>query len=176
MPASGSQRTLQLTLSPWVGIQWDLNVIQHINSCCTLFVARHLALTAAFSHFVLCDNRLSSTGNGKTGGNNIALGAASGINLTTGSYNIDIGNHGFRGEANTIRIGTAETHTNTYIAGISGATVPTGVAVIVDRTSHLGTTTSSYCWPTESECTAGTEQIRSANGPDQSLTIANSLA
>ena len=68
MPASGSQQTLQLTLSPWVGIQWDLNVIQDINSWCTLFVViGHLALTAAFSHFVLCDNRLSSTGNGKSG-------------------------------------------------------------------------------------------------------------
>jgi len=38
-----------------VGIQWDLNLTQHIISCCTLFVARHLALTAAFSHFALCD-------------------------------------------------------------------------------------------------------------------------
>ena len=61
MPASGSRQTLRLTLSPWVDIQWDLNAIQHINSCCTLFVARHLALTAAFSHLELCDNRLSST-------------------------------------------------------------------------------------------------------------------
>src|SRR5215472_5735259 len=66
MPASGSQQTLQITLSPWVGIQWDLNVIQHISSCCTLFVARHLALTAAFFHFVHCDNRLSSIWNGKS--------------------------------------------------------------------------------------------------------------
>src|SRR4029077_18150754 len=61
MAAFGSQQTLQLTLSPWVGIPWDLNLIQDINSCCTLFVVtRHLAFTAAFSHFVLCDNRLSS--------------------------------------------------------------------------------------------------------------------
>ena len=74
MPASGSQQTLQLTLSPWVGIQWDLNVIQDINSWCTLFVViGHLALTAAFSHLVLCDNRLSSTGNGKSGSNNWAF-------------------------------------------------------------------------------------------------------
>jgi hypothetical protein len=78
-----------------------------------------------------------------TGGNNIALGAAAGINLTTGSHNIDIGNHGFRGEANTIRIGKQGTQTATFIAGISGATVPTGVAVIVDSSGHLGTTTSS---------------------------------
>src|SRR5215470_19019492 len=55
MPASGSKQTPQITLSPWVGIQLDLNLIQHIISCCTLFVARHLALTAAFSHFALCD-------------------------------------------------------------------------------------------------------------------------
>jgi trimeric autotransporter adhesin len=32
---------------------------------------------------------------------------------------------------------------NTYIAGISGATVPTGVAVIIDTDGHLGTSTSS---------------------------------
>jgi hypothetical protein len=41
----------------------------------------------------------------------------------------------------TIRIGSLQT--NTYIAGINGATVPTGVPVIVDTTGHLGTTTSS---------------------------------
>ena len=78
-----------------------------------------------------------------TGGNNIALGASAGINLTTGNYNIDIGHHGFHGEANTIRIGKQGIQTATFIAGISGATVPTGVAVIVDGSGHLGTTTSS---------------------------------
>jgi hypothetical protein len=31
----------------------------------------------------------------------------------------------------------------TFIAGISGATIPTGVAVTVDADGHLGTTTSS---------------------------------
>jgi hypothetical protein len=46
-------------------------------------------------------------------------------------------------ESDTIRIGTAGTQTTTYIAGISGATVPTGVAVIVDASGHLGTSTSS---------------------------------
>jgi len=78
-----------------------------------------------------------------TGGNNIALGVAAGSNLTTGSYNIDIGHHGFHGEGNTIRIGKGGLQTATFIAGINGATVPTGVAVIVDGTGHLGTTTSS---------------------------------
>jgi uncharacterized coiled-coil protein SlyX len=71
------------------------------------------------------------------------LGATAGSNLTTGSYNIDIGNEGQHGEANTIRIGKRGTQTATFIAGISGAIVPTGVAVIVDGTGHLGTTTSS---------------------------------
>ena len=85
-------------------------------------------------------NALSSN---TTGSFNIALGAEAGGNLTTGSSNIDIGNRGVAGEANTIRIGTREKHTNTFIAGISGATVPTGVAVIVNTHGHLGTVVSS---------------------------------
>jgi len=78
-----------------------------------------------------------------TGGSNTALGAGSGSNLTTGSNNIDIGNQGVAIEANTIRIGTQGTQTATYIAAIIGATVPTGVAVIIDSSGHLGPTTSS---------------------------------
>lgn len=78
-----------------------------------------------------------------TGGHNIALGAAAGLNLTTGSNNIDIGNQGVGGEANTIRIGRPGTHTATFVSGISGATVPSGIAVVVDSSGHLGTITSS---------------------------------
>jgi hypothetical protein len=78
-----------------------------------------------------------------TGSNNIAVGASAGINLTTGNNNIDIGNPGVAGESKTIRVGTRQTHRATFIAGISGATVPAGVAVIVDGSGHLGTTTSS---------------------------------
>ena len=81
--------------------------------------------------------------NNTTGSYNIALGAEAGGNLTTGNSNIDIGNRGVAGEANTIRIGAREKHTNTFIAGISGVTVPTGVPVIIDIHGHLGTTTSS---------------------------------
>ena len=81
--------------------------------------------------------------NNTTGSNNIALGASAGGNLTTGNNNIDIGSQGLAGESKTIRIGKNGTHTTTRIAGISGATVPTGVAVIVDVNGHLGTTTSS---------------------------------
>ena len=78
-----------------------------------------------------------------TGGANIGLGQSAGINLTTGSNNIDIGNAGVAGDAKKIRIGTAATHSNTYIAGIYGVTVSRGIGVIVDSTGHLGTSTSS---------------------------------
>jgi hypothetical protein len=77
-----------------------------------------------------------------TGNSNIALGFQAGMNIT-GNSNIDIGNVGVGGESRTIRIGTKPTHRNTFIAGISGSTVPTGIAVIVDANGHLGTTTSS---------------------------------
>ena len=58
--------------------------------------------------------------------------------LTTGSYNIAIGNRGVADEANTIRIGSFH-HTNTYIAGISGVTIASGAPVVIDANGHLGT-------------------------------------
>jgi hypothetical protein len=81
--------------------------------------------------------------NNTTGNSNIALGNSAGSNLTTGSNNIDIGNVGVAGESKKIRIGTSGTHTNTFIAGISGVTVAGGVGVIVDTNGHLGTVVSS---------------------------------
>jgi len=78
-----------------------------------------------------------------TGSKNVAVGFEAGGNLTTGSHNIYIGNAGVRVESGAIRIGTTGISTKTLIAGISGATVPAGVAVIVDVNGHLGTTTSS---------------------------------
>ncbi len=97
---------------------------------------------------------LNKTGNGNTaegagalennkGSYNIALGFNAGGNLTTGSDNIDIFSQGVAGETNTIRIGAATSQTATYIAGISGVTVPGGVGVIVDSNGHLGTVVSS---------------------------------
>jgi predicted ribosome quality control (RQC) complex YloA/Tae2 family protein len=85
-----------------------------------------------------------------TGNSNIALGFASGSNLTTGDNNIDIGDAGIAAESNTIRIGTqiAVTdvigqmhpgHTAAFIAGIYQATVAKGLSVVVDSTGHLGT-------------------------------------
>jgi Chaperone of endosialidase len=80
-----------------------------------------------------------------TGQNNVALGDQAGSNLTTGSNNIDIGANvnGLAGEANTIRIGKSGTQTKTVIAGIRGATVASGVGVIVGTTGQLGTVVSS---------------------------------
>jgi hypothetical protein len=82
---------------------------------------------------------------GTTGSRNIGIGSAAGVLLTTGDDNIDIGN-GFSavaGESGTIRIGTPGTQTATFIAGISGATTPGGVAVYVNSDGRLGTLTSS---------------------------------
>jgi len=61
-----------------------------------------------------------------TGSNNTALGLFAGQNLTTGSDNIMIGNEGVAGESDTIRIGTAGTHTTTHLTGdvqIDGASI-----------------------------------------------------
>jgi hypothetical protein len=80
--------------------------------------------------------------NNTTGDNNIALGQLAGANLTTGNGNIDIGNAGVAGEAKTTRIGTTGTQ-RTFIAGISGVTVPSGVGVIVGTDGQLGTVVSS---------------------------------
>jgi hypothetical protein len=78
-----------------------------------------------------------------SGSDNIALGADAGFSLTTGDHNIDIGDSGVAGESGTIRIGNNIHTSQAFIAGISGVTVPGGVAVIIDANGHLGTTVSS---------------------------------
>ncbi len=84
--------------------------------------------------------------NNTTGSNNTALGSNAGLALTTGSDNIDIGNPGLAGESAKIRIGTRGTHNSAFIAGIYGATLAGGTAVMVDNKGHLGTITSSECY------------------------------
>jgi hypothetical protein len=74
---------------------------------------------------------------------NIALGVDAGLNLTTGSHNIFIGNSGFTADSNRIRIGTRGVHTATFIAGIREVTVASGVPVVVGPNGQLGTMTSS---------------------------------
>src|SRR5262249_50835698 len=72
---------------------------------------------------------------------NIALGFNAGINLTTGSNNIDIGNQGVAGEASTIRIGDQANQTATFIAGINGVDKGSGNPVFIDANGQLGTGT-----------------------------------
>ena len=64
--------------------------------------------------------------NDTTGSNNIALGENAGDNNQRGNYNIDIGNIGYQDDSRVIRIGAFGVHTATFIAGISGVTVPNG--------------------------------------------------
>jgi trimeric autotransporter adhesin len=89
-----------------------------------------------------------------TGNLNIAMGYNAGSNLASGNNNLDIGNIGVATESNTIRIGTVvaatdflgvthPAHTATYVAGIYGATVSRGTAVVIDSSGHLGTRASS---------------------------------
>jgi len=91
------------------------------------------------------------------GDSNTALGVNAGVDIS-GSNNIVIGanvfgfggsntivigaNIGMLGESNTIRIGNTDI-TDTFISGISGTTVASGAAVLVDSSGHLGTLTSS---------------------------------
>ena len=76
-----------------------------------------------------------------TGNFNIALGRSAGARLTTGDNNIDIGNFGFPGESATIRI--SEGQTKTFLACSSGATVASGVPVVISAAGQLGTVVSS---------------------------------
>jgi hypothetical protein len=86
----------------------------------------------------------SALGNNAIGNSNIALGQATGLNLRDGSNNIYIANAGGAdSESATIRIGTTDIQTATFIAGIDGATVPNGVGVIVGIDGKLGTVVSS---------------------------------
>lgn len=78
-----------------------------------------------------------------TGSNNIAMGQLAGSVLGAGSNNMYIGNQGAVSESATIRIGTNLTHTATFIAGISGATVVGGSTVLINPAGQLGTIVSS---------------------------------
>ena len=77
-----------------------------------------------------------------TGNNNIAFGNSAGYNLT-GSDNIDIGNVGVTGESGIIRIGTAGNQAATFIAGISGVPIFSGIRIGVDPNGQLGVKPSS---------------------------------
>ena len=87
------------------------------------------------------DSALSSN---TTGSYNIALGFFAGSNLTVGSDNIDIGNTGVAGESNTIRIGTTNTQTAAYMAGIWGGSPGGSLSpVYVNSSGQLSAQASS---------------------------------
>jgi Chaperone of endosialidase len=100
-----------------------------------------------------------------TGSNNTGVGASAGIAYTgSESNNIVIGNTGTVGESGVIRIGTGGTHTQAFIAGISGATSSGGTEVFVNASGQLGTATSSLRFKEDvadmGEASAGLMQLR----------------
>jgi trimeric autotransporter adhesin len=86
--------------------------------------------------------------NETTGSYNVAVGYAAGYNQTTGSNNIYVGNRGVAAESGVIRIGTSNTQTETYIAGIENTQI-TGSAVYVTSSGQLGVLASSERYKTE---------------------------
>jgi hypothetical protein len=70
------------------------------------------------------------------------LGYQAGINITTSSNNIEIGNQANPADTGTIRIGTPGSHTSTYIAGITGSAV-SGADVVVNGSGLPGVVVSS---------------------------------
>jgi hypothetical protein len=80
-----------------------------------------------------------------TGTNNIAIGFDAGLNLTTGNFNIDIGNSGVAAEGGTIRIGNSTNHSRAFLAGIRGKTTGAAdaISVLIDSNGQLGTVSSS---------------------------------
>src|SRR5205807_1615252 len=86
------------------------------------------------------ENALSSN---TTGNFNTANGLNALLSNITGSNNIDIGAAGVAGESDTIRIGHPAVQKAAFMQGISGATVASGVTVIVGSNGHLGTIVSS---------------------------------
>ncbi len=78
------------------------------------------------------------------GSNNTAIGFSAGYQIT-GDNNIAIGNAGVAGKSGIIRIGTAGTHTATFIAGIRETPLAQGAAIAVGITAdgQLGVRASS---------------------------------
>ena len=104
---------------------------------------------------------LSALAFNTTGTSNIALGTSAGQNLTTGDRNIDIGNLGVANEGNTIRIGTTDEQSATYIAGIAGQTVGAGGSTCyVDNDGKLGVFLSARRFKTDiADMAAASEAI-----------------
>jgi hypothetical protein len=89
----------------------------------------------------------NALGTNRGGSNNIAVGANSGYYVRGGNYNIEIGNVGTATDAGTIRIGTSNRQSATYVAGITNAHVA-GSAVYISATGQLGVLASSERYKT----------------------------
>ncbi len=77
-----------------------------------------------------------------SGVGNLYVGYNTGINNATGTNNVYLANPG-AAESNTIRIGDPTVQSSTYIAGIYGVTLGSGVPVYINSNGQLGTLTSS---------------------------------
>jgi hypothetical protein len=79
----------------------------------------------------------------QSGRSNVSIGTFAGSNQRDGNHNIAIGAEGSDRDSKTIRIGKQDTQTQTFIAGIRGATIKLGSVVMVDANGQLGVMTSS---------------------------------
>jgi len=81
---------------------------------------------------------------GSSGSFNISIGNNAGSSLSAGGNNIEIGNAGVAADANTIRIGTQGTQTETFIAGIFNSPgARKACQVVVQSNGRLGCVGSS---------------------------------
>jgi len=78
-----------------------------------------------------------------TGGGNLCLGSNAGTSLTTTGNNIMLDNSGTVGDTNKIYIGNSSHTGGATIFGINGKTSTGGIAVYVNASGVMGTTTSS---------------------------------
>src|SRR5262249_24131646 len=76
-----------------------------------------------------------------TGSRNLALGYNAGFHLSSGDFNIYVGNTGVSTESHTMRLGSSN-QTQTFIAGITGVAV-SGSPVVVNGSGQLGVVASS---------------------------------
>jgi hypothetical protein len=99
-------------------------------------------VNALFSNQTGADNTAVGTEAlfASTGAQNVALGSGAGLDLTSGSDNVDIANSGRAGESKVIRIGTKGTQRKAFLAGVSGTAVSgSAEPVVVNAQGQLGT-------------------------------------
>src|SRR5262249_21161569 len=74
------------------------------------------------------------------GSRNTALGFNAGIHLSSGTFNIYLGNTAVASESNTMRLGQVQTRT--FIAGVAGVPI-SGAQVTINNAGQLGIVASS---------------------------------